>query len=203
MTNHIIHVFIYFYSGRRRFVSTEYYWKWWNIILFMCLLIFIAAAGAFFRLNIVENNKTLYYLCFYSSLKRPHAPFLIEYCRKWWQIILFTFLFRFITAAGAFFRLNIVGNYEKSYYYIFVLLFAAAGVFLLANIFKYLSVWAFCLVLVLRSGAQIYCDVAIWLYILIYIYIIYVHIYIYVYIYIYMVVSPWLSSQEKRKDRHS
>ena len=50
------------------------------------LFIFIAAAGAFFQLNIIENHKT-------STL--------------------FMCLFRIIAAAGAFFRLNIVDNYER------------------------------------------------------------------------------------------
>ena len=45
------------------------------------------------------------------------------------------FLFIFIAAAGAFFRLNIVENYEKSYL-VFTLFIAAAGAFFQMNIFK-------------------------------------------------------------------
>ena len=55
-------------------------------------------------------------LCLYSGRRRL---FPTEYCRKWWQIILFMFLFIFIAAAGAFFRLNIVENDDKSYYLCF------------------------------------------------------------------------------------
>ena len=58
----------------------------------MFLHIFIAAAGAVFQLNIVENYERSYHLCF---------------------------LFIFIAAAGAFVRLNINENDGKSYYLCF------------------------------------------------------------------------------------
>ena len=68
MNNHIIYVFILLYSGRRRVFPIEYCRTFQTLILFMCLFIFIAAAGAFFQVNIVETDEHKYHLRFYSSL---------------------------------------------------------------------------------------------------------------------------------------
>ena len=76
MTNRIIYVFIYVYRGRRRLFPSEYCRKWWQIILFMFLFIFTAAAGAFFQLSIVEHDDKSSYLGFillYSGCRRFSA----------------------------------------------------------------------------------------------------------------------------------
>ena len=52
------------YSGRRRLFPTEYCQKWWQFIDLRFLLDFIAVAGAFSRLNDIENHDKLYYSCF-------------------------------------------------------------------------------------------------------------------------------------------
>ena len=89
MTNHIISVFTDLYSGRKRLFPTEYSRTLCKIILSMFVFIFIAAAGAFFRLHI--------------GIMKNHIVYI---------------LFIFIGAAGAFFQLKFVEHDDKSYYYL-------------------------------------------------------------------------------------
>ena len=56
MKNHWFTVFLSYYSGCRRLVPIECWWKSRQIILFMFLFFFIAAAGAFFPANIVRKH---------------------------------------------------------------------------------------------------------------------------------------------------
>ena len=50
-------LFVWCYSGRRRFFPMEYCHKWWQTFVFTCCFVFIAAAGAFFRVNIIQKRE--------------------------------------------------------------------------------------------------------------------------------------------------
>ena len=64
------------------------------------------------RMNYSMNYFT-FLMWLYSGRRRL---FPTEYCQNWWHFVDLQFLFLLKAAAGAFFQLTIVDNYDKLYY---------------------------------------------------------------------------------------